>query len=200
MAELISNWIDHLLVATPNLIDTHFFKSVIYICEHARGDVLGVMINKPLGISVQCILDELDLSQDDAPDFSTPLKQQPTLDQPVMDQAVMMGGPVGTDQGFILYNDTSSQTPIHISSSQSLLGEIARGAGPENYLVSLGYAGWHASQLNEEIKRHDWLVVPLTDESRRQLIFDLPAKDRWHHATHLLGYDPHCMSSQVGHA
>jgi putative transcriptional regulator len=187
MARSISKLIGHLLVATPSLIDTHFSKSVIYICEQDEKGVLGVMINKPLGIPVQRIFDELGIESE--------VNHAPAGDPHAQD--VMMGGPVGTDHGFILYHESSS---IRISNSPTLLSEIAQGKGPEEFLISLGYAGWELQQLRKEICRNDWLVVPVSDLNSRKLLFDTPAKDRWNSAISLLGYPPHAISTQVGHA
>jgi putative transcriptional regulator len=190
MARSISKLIGHLLVATPSLIDTHFSKSVIYICEHDEKGILGIMINKPLGIPIQRIFDQLGIdAQSNNSDPGDPHRQD-----------VMMGGPVETDHGFILYHRSTPSNSIQISDSRALLSEIAQGKGPERFIVSLGYAGWEPKQLGEEIRRNDWLVVPISDTNSKALLFDTPAKDRWNTAINLLGYPPHAISTQVGHA
>ncbi len=190
MVPSISKLSGHLLVATPNLVDTHFSKSVIYVCEHDSQGVLGVMINKPLGAPMQRIFEQMGIESSDG------------LLKEVADQDILMGGPVGTDHGFILYHEHAEGTkqPIHISSSSNMLGDIARGSGPEEYIVSLGYTGWEPEQLQAEICRHDWYVIPVSSTTSRKLLFDIPTQDRWHAATCLLGYNPHTISSQVGHA
>jgi putative transcriptional regulator len=188
MAASISKLNGHLLVATPNLIDTHFSKSVIYICEHDEQGVLGVMINKPLGAPMQRIFDQLGIEAED------------NLPKEIANQDIMMGGPIGTDHGFILYHEKDASQPLHISTSSLMLADIAHGKGPEEYIVSLGYAGWEPEQLQAEICRNDWLVVPVSNPISRKLLFDVPMQDRWHTATGLLGYPPHTISSQVGHA
>lgn len=180
----ISKLLGHLLVATPNLIDTHFSKSVIYVCEDDAHGILGVMINKPLGITLQRVFDQLGIE--------TGVKATASCD-------VMMGGPVGTDHGFILYHQTVNDG-IHISNSPTLLNDIAQGSGPKDFLLSLGYAGWEREQLRDEISRNDWLVVPVSSSRSRELIFNTPIKDRWSSAIRLLGYPPYTISSQVGHA
>jgi putative transcriptional regulator len=188
MARSISTLLGHLLVATPNLIDTHFSKSVIYVCEDDAQGILGIVINKPLGISLQRVFEQLGIENETTA---------------VGSQDVMMGGPVGTDHGFILYHQTdtdASEDTIHISNSPTLLTAIAQGRGPKDYLLSLGYAGWERKQLRDEISRNDWLVVPISDTRSRELIFDVPAKDRWNKAVRLLGYPPYTISAQVGHA
>lgn len=187
MAAPISKLIGHLLVATPNLVDTHFSKSVVYVCEHDSEGVLGIMINKPLGIPLQRIFDQLGIEAESSAEKAGK-------------RDVMMGGPVGTDHGFILYHNNEPQDSIRISNSPSLLNEIAQGNGPDEYLLSLGYAGWDPEQLLKEISRNDWVVVPASESSSRELIFDIPMKDRWKTAFRLLGYKPHAISSQVGHA
>jgi len=190
MARSISKLSGHLLVATPNLVDTHFSKSVIYVCEHDEQGILGIMINKPLGIPMQRVFDQLGIETDEV--SSNP--------SDAGSQDVMMGGPVGTDHGFILYHNAEATQPIHISNSPTMLSDIAQGNGPEDYLLSLGYAGWNPAQLGEEIRRNDWLVVPISESSSRELLFDIPMKDRWATAMRLLGYPAHSISSQVGHA
>ena len=186
MTRPISTLLGHLLVATPNLVDTHFSKSVIYVCEDDTQGILGIVINKPLGITLQKVLEQLGIENED---------------QVAAGHDVMMGGPVGTDHGFILYHQTDTiDDAIHISNSPTLLTDIARGNGPKDFLLSLGYAGWDRKQLREEISRNDWLVVPISHARSRELIFDIPVKDRWNTAVRLLGYPPYTISTQVGHA
>jgi putative transcriptional regulator len=185
MAGSISKLVGHLLVATPNLIDSHFSKSVIYVCEDNEQGILGIVINKPLGIPVQRILDQLGIENES---------------QGTACQDVMMGGPIGTDHGFILYQTTELDKTIHISNSPSLLADIAQGKGPKSFLLSLGYSGWDREQLRGEISRNDWLVVPASNSCSKELLFDVPIEDRWSRAIQLLGYPSYAISSQVGHA
>lgn len=188
MIETSSNLTGHFLVATPNVIDAHFSNSVVYICEQDSHAVVGLTINKPLGISMPRIFNHLGS-----------VKDNPCWDE----VEVMLGGPVGLDQGFILYDGTqpdTCKTKINISASQSMLSAIAQGNGPADFIVSVGYAGWDIDQLQDEIRRNDWLVVPISDEDQRQLLFSLPPASRWSAAVRLLGYEPSRLSHQVGHA
>ena len=188
MTSSISQLTDHLLVATPNLEDTDFSQSVIYICEHSADSVTGVMVNKPMDMDMQHVFQKMGITPSE------------TGNEHAANQDVFSGGPVSTSHGLILYHETSGDRAVHVSSSPELLNQIAQGEGPEHYLMSLGYAGWDNKQLEEEILNHDWLVVPVSKQCGLKILFDTPAQDRWLAAARLLGYDLHTINHQVGHA
>jgi putative transcriptional regulator len=85
---------------------------------------------------------------------------------------------------------------LHLTTSRDILDALARGEGPERAIVALGYAGWDAGQLEDELAQNAWLTVT-ADE---RLLFDIPVEERWHAAGRLLGVDLMHLSSDAGHA
>jgi putative transcriptional regulator len=173
-----SSLADHFLVALPSMEDTNFSKSVVYIYEHNEEGAMGLIINKPLTMLLKDVLQHLNIS--------TELEKIAT-------QHVMMGGPIGQEHGFVLYEEDSD---IYLSSSKETLIAIAHDEGPKNYLVTLGYAGWQSGQLELELQRNDWLIVP----GDNKILFDTPIEERWRATALLIGVDILKMSSQTGHA
>jgi putative transcriptional regulator len=176
----------HFLIAMPILKDSTFGRSVVYICEHTKEGAMGLIINKPMIIQLGKVMRHLKIK---------------TADDSVKHQEVYMGGPVGQEHGFILYEEPenekkSSSVELKISTSKEILENIAKGKNPHRYLVTLGYAGWEAGQMEQEINCNDWLVVPYNPA----ILFDVPASHRWQAAAKLLGVDIHQITEQVGHA
>lgn len=178
----------HLLIAMPSLADPNFSRTVTYICEHSDEGALGIVINRPLDMDLGSIFEQLSLETDDAE-----LARQP----------VLHGGPVHQERGFVLhqspepFDSTLAVTDaIRVTTSQDILAAMANGKGPRRALVALGYAGWAAGQLEQEIGQNAWLSVPATSA----IVFDTPFEARWREATRLLGVDVSALSSQAGHA
>jgi putative transcriptional regulator len=177
------------LVAMPSLADPNFSHSVALICEHTDRGALGIVINRPLEMKMSEVLEQLSLTSDD-----------PRL----RDMPVLRGGPVQLDRGFVLHRPCpqgwDSTLPVsdalHVTTSRDVLAAMARGEGPAQVVVALGYAGWDAGQLEEEVLQNAWLTVPC-DES---LIFDLPYEQRWQAAARLLGVELSRISHQAGRA
>jgi putative transcriptional regulator len=118
-------------------------------------------------------------------------------------QPVLRGGPVQTDRGFVLHTPQGhweSSLPfserLHLTTSRDILDALARGAGPEHAVIALGYAGWGAGQLEDEMAQNAWLTVP----ADARLLFDTPLDERWQAACRLLGVDLLHLSSDAGHA
>ena len=179
---------DHFLLAMPSLDEGIFAHSVTYICEHGEAGAMGLVINRPLDLDLDEIFDHLEIET--RHDFS--------------DIPVMAGGPVQTDHGFILHRrgpkgwDATLQVTkeLLLTTSQDILRAIARGEGPGEYLVALGYAGWSAGQLEEEISRNSWLTMPADPA----IIFHTPPEQRLQAAAGRLGIDMNLISSEAGHA
>lgn len=178
---------DNLLIAMPGLDDGLFGGSVTYLCEHDGEGALGIVINKPTDITFA------DLFDDEAVSFVSGCEDIP----------ILAGGPVNHNHGFILHDgdhtwDSSLKLPngLYLTSSRDIIFAIARGEGPANFLITLGYAGWGPGQLEEEIVDNAWLNAP----SSRQIIFDVPFEKRAAEATAQLGIDYHLISHQAGHA
>ena len=169
---------NHFLVALPSLEDSNFSKAVVYIYEHNEEGALGLIINKPLTMQLNDVFQHLNIT---------------TQSTSLGNQTVMMGGPVGQEHGFVLYEEDSE---VFLSSSKETLIAIAHNEGPERYLVSLGYSGWQSGQIEEELQRNDWLIVPCEN----QILFITPIEDRWQATAKIIGVDIQRMSNQVGHA
>jgi len=183
----VSDLSNHFLIAMPGLEDANFYRTVTYICEHNAQGAMGIVINRPLDISLGDILEQMEITA--SPDASK--------------QAVFSGGPVQTERGFVLHSpdgdweSTLKVTPeISITTSRDILEAIADNKGPEQSLVALGYAGWGEGQLEEEMSANAWLSGPADS----QIIFDLPSEERWQAAAQILGVDMNLMSGDAGHA
>ncbi len=183
-----TNLTNHLLIAMPGLADGNFHHTVTYICEHDDQGAMGIVINRPSGLHLGDILDQLDITDG--------LAQQ-------SEQIIYTGGPVQIERGFVLHthdgrwDSTLAITPTtSITTSRDILAAIAQGKGPDKSLIALGYAGWAGGQLEEEIKSNHWLNGP----AEEQIIFDLPSNDRWQAAAQALGVDINLLSGDTGHA
>jgi len=186
------NLADHFLIAMPSMLDPIFGGTVVYLCEHNANGALGVIINKATDMTVDVLLNRIDLKLEIAPDL-TPVEKTP----------VMYGGPVQADRGFVLHaprGDFSSTMPvtsdIALTTSKDILEAVALGSGPQKMLVSLGCSGWGAGQLEDEIVRNGWLTV----RADPNIMFDLPLEQRFFAAIKLLGIDPMMLSREAGHA
>jgi len=189
-SELESSLEDQLLIAMPQLADPYFANTVTYLWKHSSEGALGIVINKPLSISVADIFDELEIvcSVDD-----TPFKNR----------MVLAGGPVERDKGFIIHDSDSDWNSslrigerFSLSTSRELLQEIANGKGPDNYLVALGCAGWDEGQLDQEVSENAWLTAPATAE----LIFSEDFEHKAARAAAQLGVELSQLSPDAGHS
>jgi putative transcriptional regulator len=179
---------NHFLIAMPTLNDPNFHHTTTYICEHDTDGALGVVINRPLEIQLGEILLHMDIRTDDIE---------------VASQPVYMGGPVQSDRGFVLHEPTGDweatlkvTDEIGITSSRDILAAIAEGKGPEHTIITLGYAGWGAGQLEQELATNTWLSGP----ADRDIVFKTRPERRWLEAAALLGVDLHLISNETGHA
>lgn len=183
-----ANFTHHFLIAMPGMEDPFFSKSLTYICEHNEQGALGIVVNRPIELTLGGLFEQIELSLG-----REELKTQP----------VYFGGPVQMDRGFVLHRpvgdwqSTLSHHPsLGFTTSKDILQAVAAGAGPEQLLVSLGYAGWEAGQLEQEILQNGWLTV----EADPAIIFDLPPEQRLEAAMRQLGIDFLALSEQAGHA
>ncbi|MBM4196755.1 MAG: YqgE/AlgH family protein [Gammaproteobacteria bacterium] len=178
----------HLLIAMPAMADPNFVRTVTYICEHTDQGALGIVINRPLDMEMSEVFQQLSLEAYDAS----------TARQPVM-----RGGPVQTERGFVLHEPSQKwdstvevSESVHLTTSQDILTAIAIGTGPRRSLMALGYAGWGAGQLEQELVANAWLSVPATNA----ILFDTPIEARWAAAAGLLGVTMTSLSLEAGHA
>lgn len=176
------------LIAMPSLEDPFFSQTVTYICEHNEHGAVGIIINRPLGINLDQVLEQMSIS---------------SADGQVANSPVMLGGPVQQDRGFVIHkvcdkwrSTINTSNEVAVTTSRDILESIANNEGPLKTLISLGYAGWAPGQLEDEIINNSWLHCPY-DES---IIFDTPFDERWFHATKSLGINPEFLMSDAGHA
>lgn len=178
----------HFLVAMPSLLDPFFYQSVVYLCEHSDEGAMGLIVNRPSKIMLDELLDHL----------SVPHDPQKTHSKPIL-----FGGPVAKNQGMVLHDSPKDPESsiliadnIFLSSSTDILRTIADDQGPDNSLITLGYASWESGQLEQEIINNDWLTV--TADSH--ILFHTTGQDCWQRAASLLGVDIQLMSDTAGHA
>jgi len=189
------NLTNQFLIAMPGMADNTFAGAVIYMCEHTDKGALGLVINKPIDIKLKNLFEKVEL----------------TLDREDLAEApVYFGGPVQTERGFVLHErldgdagegghyNSSLQIPggLEMTTSKDVLEALSSGAGPKKILVTLGYSGWSAGQLEEEIGRNGWINV----SAEPGIIFDTPVEQRYDKALSLLGIDPRMLSQEAGHA
>lgn len=182
-----------LLLATPALEDTHFKDSAILLCHHDAEGSMGLVINKPQQISVKDVL--LDIGLD--------VKQDILDIIPSYRMCAYYGGPIDTFRGFVLHDSWyvyDSTMPIsediHLSTSRDVLENIAQGTGPEHFMFVLGYAGWDAGQLEQELLENAWIISGVN----HHLLFQTEPEHRWALSARSMGIDKAHLSSQVGHA
>jgi putative transcriptional regulator len=179
---------NHFLIAMPNMADPHFSRTLTFICEHNDQGALGLVVNRPIDMTLAALFERLNLD----------LKARGLQDMPVY-----FGGPVQTDRGFVLHvprGEWSSTLPVResigLTTSRDILEAVGSGTGPEKIIVTLGYSGWAAGQLEHEILQNAWLTV----EASEQIIFDLPPEERLPAAMELLGVSYASLSDEAGHA
>lgn len=182
------NLTNHFLIAMPNMVDPYFARSLTLVCEHSEQGALGVVINRPIDMSLQTLFERLSLE----------LSPRELHEMPVY-----FGGPVQTDRGFVLHTPVGPwsstlavSADVGMTTSRDILEAVGVGNGPKRLMVTLGYSGWAAGQLEHEIKQNAWLTVPATE----QIIFDLPAEERLPAAMQLLGVSYASLSDEAGHA
>ena len=186
------NLTNQFLIAMPGMADPTFAGSVVYLCEHTEKGALGLVINKPVDIKLKNLFEkvELSLNRDD-----------------IADSPVYFGGPVQTERGFVLHEqidddgsrfNSSLRIPggLEMTTSKDVLEALSSGTGPTKILVTLGYSGWGAGQLEEEMGRNSWINV----EAQPEIIFNTPVEQRYDKALSLLGIDPAMLSADAGHA
>ena len=182
------NLTHHFLIAMPNMVDPHFARTLTFICEHNDKGALGLVVNRPTEMTLQALLEQVSI-----PFGSEEFKSIP----------IHFGGPVQVDRGFVLHmplgqwQSTLAVSPeVGLTTSKDILQALARGEGPRQLLVTLGYAGWAPGQLEQELAQNAWLTV----QAKAEVIFELPAEDRLPAAMGLLGIDFASLSEQAGHA
>ena len=154
---------------------------------------MGLIINRPQEVSINDVLEDLKLSPDQRYIRSLPDNRSLSFE----------GGPIDPFRGFVLhdgwhiYDSTMQITPeLHLTTSRDVLEEIAAGNGPEHFMLVLGYAGWDAGQLEQELANNDWLVA----SANHHLVFQAEPELRWALAAQSMGINRANLTDQIGHA
>ena len=180
---------NHFLIAMPSLAKTYFERTLVYMCEHNQDGSMGIVINQPVGLTLLELLKQVDIK--------TP------IDEERGKHIVRAGGPVSEDRGFIIHSfqegwDSSlTLTPnLMVTTSTDILGVLGNDDAPPKVIAALGYAGWDAGQLEDEIQQNSWLTV----EADEQLLFDTPIHLKWEKALSKLGIESWQLTDNIGHA
>ncbi len=179
---------NHFLIAMPSLADPNFARTVTLICEHSSEGAMGLIINRPIDLSLRQILQQMDIEGNETAQLDLP---------------VHLGGPVQGNRGFVVHEPLGqweSTLPVSdmlgVSTSRDILVALAQNRGPQRSFLALGYAGWAPGQLEREIAENAWLSGP----ADRSILFEMPAEQRWGAAANLLGIDITTLSDEAGHA
>ncbi|WNO52736.1 YqgE/AlgH family protein [Stakelama saccharophila] len=175
------------LLALPGIGDPRFDRAVIAVCSHDEDGALGIGVGDTIdGLGLHDVLDQFEIDPGVAPDAP-----------------IHFGGPVEPRRGFILHSpDWGGQDTIDVagrwrlSATVDILRAIAEGSGPEHWLVALGYAGWGAGQLDEEMTRHGWFSTP----GDADIFYRVKANGRWERAFADAGIDPRLLANSAGNA
>jgi len=178
----------HFLIAMPSMVDPNFARTLTFICEHNDQGALGIVVNRPIEMNLHALLEQISI-----PPATDAFKTVP----------VHFGGPVQVDRGFVLHTPLGQWqstlavgSEIGLTTSKDVLQAVARGAGPEQILVTLGYAGWAPGQLEHELAQNAWLTV----QAKAEVIFDRAPEARLPAAMDLLGINFAHLSEQAGHS
>ncbi len=173
-------------MAMPHMADPNFAKSVVLICEHASEGAMGIIVNRPMPHTMAEIFAGQKIEGGEC-----------------NCSLVHNGGPVQPQIGFLIYtspkiykNSLPVTGTMRLGTTIEILRDIADGGGPEKFLFAVGYAGWGPGQLDGEILRNDWLVVPACEE----IVYALPYEERWKAAISKLGIHPAMLAEAVGNA
>lgn len=211
------------LIAMPSLSDDYFNKTVTYICEHNDEGAMGLIINMPVNITLHDLLKQIEendkedigdesdalkaqkqVEQENGPEKkSTPIKVENILLDHSLEQLVLSGGPISQNRGFVLHRTQSGwksslalSDDIMITTSKDILMALGTEKAPQQFMVTLGYAGWGPGQLEAELQSNSWLTI----DADSDILFNTPIEQRWQKATEKLGIDIAHLSSDIGHA
>ena len=166
------NLTDHFLIAMPATEDPCFAKSLIYVAEHNDQGALGVIVNRPIDMNLGMLFEQIDL----------PL--EPAVSARLASLPVFFGGPVQTNRD------------VGLTTSRDVLQALARDGQPREMMITLGYSGWGAGQLESELSQNAWLTVP----ADQHILFDVPYDEKLPLAMERLGVDFTNLAANAGHA
>ena len=181
--------VDHFLIAMPQLQDSYFANTVVYIWRHEPAEgTLGLVVNLPIRMQLWEVLEQLELED-----------QRPRSDS----QLVLSGGPVEVEKGFVLHDDTPrwpSSLPITdtltLTTSREILADIGRGQGPQRFLVALGCSGWSPGQLEQELRDNVWF----TCRANTDILFSTNFADKPEMAAATLGFSMSQLTPHAGYS
>jgi putative transcriptional regulator len=185
-----------MLIAMPAMGDERFARTVIYVCAHSSEGAMGIVVNQAApNIKFPDLLVQLEV---------IPAAERIQLPDRAEDVKVLKGGPVETGRGFVLHSADffieNSTLPIDegicLTATLDILKAIARGKGPSNAILALGYAGWAPGQLEQEIQQNGWLHCAADSE----LIFGQDIEHKYERALAKIGIDLGMLSTEAGHA
>lgn len=182
------NLTDNFLIAMPALADPYFAHTLVYICEHNDNGALGVIVNRPIDMNLAGLFEKIDIKLD-----AENLANLP----------IYFGGPVQLDRGFVLHRPVGQwqstlavNDEVGLTSSRDVLAAVGSAGLPSEIIITLGYAGWDAGQLEEELAQNSWLTVA----AKSSILFDLPPEERLSAAMQKLGISFTQLSDVAGHA
>lgn len=184
-----SNYLtNHFLIAMPALADPNFSHTVTYVCEHHEGGAMGIVVNRPLTLSLGEVLQHMHLKA------RTP---QIAL------QPIYLGGPVHRERVFVIHKapwhgelTLPVSAELAVTASRDIMVALAEGAYTDPALIALGYAGWGEGQLEQELVANAWL----SGQADARILFEVPDERRWAEAAALMGVDISRLSGEAGHA
>ena len=179
---------DQMLIASPALQDPYFAKTVTLLCEQSAHSTVGLVINRPLNLTINNVLKQMKI------EFN---------EKNVKNIPIMQGGPMQPERGFVIHSPKGSWEStikasggFFITTSRDILESLAKGTGPDIVMIVLGYTGWEPKQLMQEIIENSWINCPATKE----LIFDTSSPKKWHAALESIGANPIHITDEPGHA
>ena len=182
------NLTDHFLIAMPAMSDPYFSRTLVYIAEHNERGALGVIVNRPIDMNLATLFEKIEV----------PLAAEGFAELPVF-----FGGPVQTDRGFVLHRPIGEwqstlavNNHVGFTSSRDVLQSVASRGQQQDVMVTLGYSGWSAGQLEQELAQNAWLTVA----AEPRILFDLPYEERLASAMEMLGIDFTNLAENAGHA
>jgi putative transcriptional regulator len=187
--EQITSLQNHFLVAMPALDDEYFGRSVTYILEHNNEGAMGIVINQPSAMTFRELISQSD--------------ENATIDDDKSDKIVVCGGPVHQDRGFVIHSTQAGWSSsakvtqnIMVTTSKDILSVLGSSQSPERSMIALGYAGWGAGQLEQEIQANAWLTI----EADEEILFNTPIHKKWQASVNKLGVDVWQLTQQSGSA
>jgi putative transcriptional regulator len=208
------------LIAMPSLGNDYFNKTVTYICEHNDEGAMGLIINMPVNITLHDLLKQIEENDNEqasenktAPKLEKSPEENSASEKAVpeeniflessLEQLVLSGGPISQNRGFVLHrtqpgwkSSLALNDEIMITTSKDILLALGTNKAPEQFVVTLGYAGWGPGQLETELQANSWLTI----DADNDILFNTPIEQRWQKATEKLGIDIAHLSLDIGHA